>query len=216
MKKLQSAPIAQHQHTRKRSDVCGFASRNCDDRLLALCISEQKVLWHTMKCAVAVLRASARTAVRLAVPCTGKASAAVAVPRCTRAVAAAGRAAFPRGRVYGEYTAMRNSFHTQAAVLQEVPVPNMGDSITDGTLSVIEVAPGTHVNVDDVVAVLETDKVCVVASPVLCYLPPTSNPSRGLCCAGVVRGAHTTCGHRCRILRRRRRHRHCWRAFVPH
>ena len=40
-----------------------------------------------------------------------------------------------------------------------VDVPNLGDSIVDGTLSDIAVQPGGDVAVDDVVAVIDTDKV---------------------------------------------------------
>jgi 2-oxoglutarate dehydrogenase E2 component (dihydrolipoamide succinyltransferase) len=40
-------------------------------------------------------------------------------------------------------------------------VPTMGDSITEGTIVDLPVAPGDYVNADDVVVVLETDKVSV-------------------------------------------------------
>lgn len=40
-------------------------------------------------------------------------------------------------------------------------VPTMGDSISEGTIVDLPVAPGDFVNVDDVVVVLETDKVSV-------------------------------------------------------
>lgn len=42
-----------------------------------------------------------------------------------------------------------------------VEVPGMGDSITEGTIVDVPVAPGDYVNADDVVVVLETDKVSV-------------------------------------------------------
>jgi len=42
-----------------------------------------------------------------------------------------------------------------------VEVPTMGDSITEGTVVDLPVAPGDYVNIDDVVVVLETDKVSV-------------------------------------------------------
>ncbi len=43
----------------------------------------------------------------------------------------------------------------------------MGDSITSGTVDTFEKAVGDYVNVDDVVAILETDKVSVdVRSPI--------------------------------------------------
>jgi len=42
-----------------------------------------------------------------------------------------------------------------------VEVPTMGDSITEGTVVDLPVAPGDYVQADDVVVVLETDKVSV-------------------------------------------------------
>jgi 2-oxoglutarate dehydrogenase E2 component (dihydrolipoamide succinyltransferase) len=42
-----------------------------------------------------------------------------------------------------------------------VQVPTMGDSITEGTIVDLPVAPGDYVQTDDVVVVLETDKVSV-------------------------------------------------------
>mmetsp|Transcript_1917 Transcript_1917/g.2996 ORF Transcript_1917/g.2996 Transcript_1917/m.2996 type:complete len:463 (-) Transcript_1917:161-1549(-) len=54
---------------------------------------------------------------------------------------------------------------TKSSILQmpikTIDVPTMGDSITEGTIVDIPVAPGDYVNVDDVVIVLETDKVSV-------------------------------------------------------
>lgn len=49
-----------------------------------------------------------------------------------------------------------------------VLVPSLGDSIVDGTLSAWEVAVGQAVNVDDVVAVLETDKVSMRPGVCVC------------------------------------------------
>eukprot|EP00560_Eucampia_antarctica_P008142 CAMPEP_0197826090 /NCGR_PEP_ID=MMETSP1437-20131217/3083_1 /TAXON_ID=49252 ORGANISM="Eucampia antarctica, Strain CCMP1452" /NCGR_SAMPLE_ID=MMETSP1437 /ASSEMBLY_ACC=CAM_ASM_001096 /LENGTH=442 /DNA_ID=CAMNT_0043426359 /DNA_START=45 /DNA_END=1373 /DNA_ORIENTATION=+ len=47
-----------------------------------------------------------------------------------------------------------------------IEVPSMGDSISEGTIVDLPVAPGDHVQADDVVVVLETDKVSVdVRSP---------------------------------------------------
>ena len=40
-----------------------------------------------------------------------------------------------------------------------VQVPKMGDSITEGTLIKLAVQPGERVKIDDVVCVIETDKV---------------------------------------------------------
>lgn len=44
---------------------------------------------------------------------------------------------------------------------ESIIVPTMGDSITEGTIVDIPVAPGDYVHEDDVVIVLETDKVSV-------------------------------------------------------
>lgn len=45
--------------------------------------------------------------------------------------------------------------------IKTIDVPTMGDSISEGTIVDLPVAPGDFVNVDDVVVVLETDKVSV-------------------------------------------------------
>lgn len=45
--------------------------------------------------------------------------------------------------------------------IKMVEVPTMGDSITEGTIVDLPVGPGDYVNADDVVVVLETDKVSV-------------------------------------------------------
>lgn len=45
--------------------------------------------------------------------------------------------------------------------IKTIHVPTMGDSITEGTIVDIPVAPGDYVREDDVVLVLETDKVSV-------------------------------------------------------
>jgi 2-oxoglutarate dehydrogenase E2 component (dihydrolipoamide succinyltransferase) len=45
--------------------------------------------------------------------------------------------------------------------IKTIHVPTMGDSITEGTIVDIPVAPGDYVHEDDVVIVLETDKVSV-------------------------------------------------------
>ncbi|CAH0481312.1 unnamed protein product [Peronospora belbahrii] len=63
----------------------------------------------------------------------------------------------------------RALFHTSTGrfALQTVNVPSMGDSISEGTLVEIVKKTGDPVNADDVVLVLETDKVSVdVTSPV--------------------------------------------------
>jgi 2-oxoglutarate dehydrogenase E2 component (dihydrolipoamide succinyltransferase) len=45
--------------------------------------------------------------------------------------------------------------------VKTIDVPTMGDSISEGTIVDIPVAPGDYVNEDDVVLVLETDKVSI-------------------------------------------------------
>lgn len=50
---------------------------------------------------------------------------------------------------------------------EQVPVPNMGDSITEGTVVEWSVDVGSAVSADDIVVVIETDKVSVeVRSPI--------------------------------------------------
>lgn len=51
--------------------------------------------------------------------------------------------------------------HSSRSVLKDalVPVPRMGDSITEGTLIKFAVEPGSALKVDDIVCVIETDKV---------------------------------------------------------
>lgn len=48
-----------------------------------------------------------------------------------------------------------------AMPIKTIEVPTMGDSITEGTIVDIPVAPGDYVQPDEVVVVLETDKVSV-------------------------------------------------------
>jgi len=58
----------------------------------------------------------------------------------------------------------RRSYHLGAPLtmlIRVIEVPTMGDSITEGTVVDIPVAPGDYVRADDVVVVLETDKVSV-------------------------------------------------------
>lgn len=45
--------------------------------------------------------------------------------------------------------------------VKTIDVPTMGDSITEGTIVDIPVAPGDYVHEDDVILVLETDKVSI-------------------------------------------------------
>mmetsp|Transcript_127987 Transcript_127987/g.370375 ORF Transcript_127987/g.370375 Transcript_127987/m.370375 type:complete len:425 (-) Transcript_127987:97-1371(-) len=49
----------------------------------------------------------------------------------------------------------------RALPIKTIDVPTMGDSITEGTIVDLPVGPGDFVNTDDVVVVLETDKVSV-------------------------------------------------------
>jgi len=56
--------------------------------------------------------------------------------------------------------------HVLQMPVKTIDVPTMGDSITEGTVVEIPIAPPVYVNADDVVVVLETDKVSVdVRSP---------------------------------------------------
>lgn len=52
-------------------------------------------------------------------------------------------------------------FHTSRVTAKafEMPVPSMGDSITEGTLLKVLKQPGEQVALDEVLAVIETDKV---------------------------------------------------------
>lgn len=54
------------------------------------------------------------------------------------------------------------TLHASSArlAITTVNVPSMGDSISEGTLVQIVKAAGEPVHADEVVAVLETDKVC--------------------------------------------------------
>ncbi|KAL1520508.1 hypothetical protein AB1Y20_022087 [Prymnesium parvum] len=57
-------------------------------------------------------------------------------------------------------------FPTRALAIQRFPVPNMGDSISEGTLLAVSKAVGDHVALEEVIAQIETDKVTVdVRSP---------------------------------------------------
>lgn len=50
-----------------------------------------------------------------------------------------------------------------AATELMVAVPEMGDSITEGTILEWTKKPGDYVNMDDVVVIIETDKVSLLA-----------------------------------------------------
>lgn len=54
------------------------------------------------------------------------------------------------------FSLARRSFASHA-----IPVPSMGDSISEGTLAEVLVDVGRGVAVDDIVAKIDTDKVCV-------------------------------------------------------
>lgn len=56
---------------------------------------------------------------------------------------------------------LTSSPHSITHSFHSFKVPTMGDSITEGTIVDIPVAPGDYVSEDDVVLVLETDKVSV-------------------------------------------------------
>lgn len=58
-------------------------------------------------------------------------------------------------------SAARRAFHQSSArfAITTVNVPSMGDSISEGTLVQIVKAAGETVHADEVVAILETDKV---------------------------------------------------------
>jgi len=54
-----------------------------------------------------------------------------------------------------------NTYHTSTLLFKDAltPVPKMGDSITEGTLLKFTKNVGESVAVDEIVAVIETDKV---------------------------------------------------------
>ncbi|KAF4043511.1 2-oxoacid dehydrogenases acyltransferase (catalytic domain) [Phytophthora infestans] len=56
---------------------------------------------------------------------------------------------------------LARAFSSAAAAAVSVPVPSMGDSISEGTVVEWTKAPGDFVGTDEVVVVLETDKVSV-------------------------------------------------------
>lgn len=62
-----------------------------------------------------------------------------------------------------QFVAKRTFFQAPTARMpvKIIEVPGMGDSITEGTIVDLPVAPGDYVQADDVVVVLETDKVSV-------------------------------------------------------
>ena len=74
------------------------------------------------------------------------------------------------------------SLHSSARVFKDalIPVPRMGDSITEGTLIKFTVEPGMAVKLDDIICVIETDKVCVPTlsffSISLSFCRPHSHP----------------------------------------
>ena len=61
----------------------------------------------------------------------------------------------------------RRFFRATRALLKDalIPVPRMGDSITEGTLIKFAVFPGQALKLDDIVCVIETDKVRPCRTP---------------------------------------------------
>ena len=59
------------------------------------------------------------------------------------------------------YSTLYNPTKPLQMPVKTIEVPTMGDSITEGTIVDIPVAPGDYVNEEDVVLVLETDKVSI-------------------------------------------------------
>ena len=63
--------------------------------------------------------------------------------------------------------------------VEDVPVPSMGDSITEGTVVEWTAQVGDGVAVDDVVVVIETDKVSVeVRTPIAGAISTGLSPAR--------------------------------------
>ena len=59
-----------------------------------------------------------------------------------------------------DVAAISRLLHASACVSGDVLVPHMGDSISEGTISSILKQQGESVRVDDIIAQIETDKVC--------------------------------------------------------
>ncbi|KAG2525675.1 hypothetical protein JM18_003062 [Phytophthora kernoviae] len=78
----------------------------------------------------------------------------------TRAFSAIQNAAV-RQRSFLRSQAIMSRAFSSAAAAESVPVPSMGDSISEGTVVEWLKAPGDFVDTDEVVVVLETDKVSV-------------------------------------------------------
>lgn len=60
------------------------------------------------------------------------------------------------------YTHKHKYAHIPAGTRVEVPVPIMGESITQGMIASWLVKAGDYVEVDAIVASIETDKVCFI------------------------------------------------------
>mmetsp|Transcript_15007 Transcript_15007/g.24484 ORF Transcript_15007/g.24484 Transcript_15007/m.24484 type:complete len:547 (-) Transcript_15007:186-1826(-) len=85
------------------------------------------------------------------------------------AVSQTRRAVYVPAVTHGWSPAGLASFNTSAArrAASTVEVPQMGDSITEGSIAAVLKAPGDDVAVDEVIAQIETDKVTIdVRSPV--------------------------------------------------
>ncbi|KAL3664128.1 hypothetical protein V7S43_011010 [Phytophthora oleae] len=85
---------------------------------------------------------------------------ALATQRQTRALSMVQNAALQRQSFLRSQTSMAVRVFSSASA-ESVPVPSMGDSISEGTVVEWLKAPGDFVDTDEVVVVLETDKVSV-------------------------------------------------------
>ena len=63
-------------------------------------------------------------------------------------------------RVQPRVVAQRCSYPIRGLAVSTMPVPSLGDTIVDGTVLSIEKPAGSTVQADDVLVVIETDKVC--------------------------------------------------------
>ncbi|KAL1809088.1 dihydrolipoyllysine-residue succinyltransferase component of 2-oxoglutarate dehydrogenase complex 1, mitochondrial [Daucus carota subsp. sativus] len=69
-------------------------------------------------------------------------------------------------RIHNSTSVWSRSYSSDSGELVEAVVPYMGESITDGTIATFLRKPGDHVDIDEPIAQVETDKVTIdVASP---------------------------------------------------
>ncbi|CAM9809767.1 unnamed protein product, partial [Ectocarpus fasciculatus] len=120
-----------------------------------------------LRLGTSLARHGARASSRQATPAVAVATVRLSVLSRGGAVAAAAAArAAPTTGVWARHGVIGGS-HTQFArhlssgSEEVVPVPSMGDSITEGTIVEWAKQPGDSVEVDEVVVVLETDKVSI-------------------------------------------------------